>query len=146
MPSTASTQPVVAHALNQKAGVHLGRSTSSHGVVEFFIRCGTCNVHHIDKLYRCSSPNECNHTFRHHCPIEAAEAVLLVLDASCHHGALRGMEAADCATGYRDEQAGEERRVLHGVMVSEGFGKAENLLPLEPRYTAGHIKDFAEFI
>ena len=32
------------------------------------------------------------------------------------------------------------------IMLLEGFGKAENLLPLEPRYTAGHIKDFAEFI
>ena len=32
------------------------------------------------------------------------------------------------------------------ITLLEGFGKAENLLPLEPRYTAGHIKDFAEFI
>ena len=32
------------------------------------------------------------------------------------------------------------------ITLFEGFGKAENLLPLEPRYTAGHIKDFAEFI
>lgn len=32
------------------------------------------------------------------------------------------------------------------ITLFEGFGKAENLLPLEPRYTASHIKDFAEFI
>jgi len=32
------------------------------------------------------------------------------------------------------------------ITLFEGFGKAENLLPLSPRYTAGHIKDFAEFI
>jgi phosphoglycolate phosphatase len=32
------------------------------------------------------------------------------------------------------------------ITLFEGFGKAENLLPLEPHYTAGHIKDFAEFI
>ncbi len=32
------------------------------------------------------------------------------------------------------------------ITLFEGFGKAENLLPLEPRYTAGHIKDFAEFV
>lgn len=32
------------------------------------------------------------------------------------------------------------------ITLFEGFGKAENLLPLESRYTAGHIKDFAEFI
>ncbi len=32
------------------------------------------------------------------------------------------------------------------ITLFDGFGKAENLLPLEPRYTAGHIKDFAEFI
>ena len=32
------------------------------------------------------------------------------------------------------------------ITLFEGFGKTENLLPLEPRYTAGHIKDFAEFI
>ena len=32
------------------------------------------------------------------------------------------------------------------ITLFEGFGKAETLLPLEPRYTAGHIKDFAEFI
>ena len=32
------------------------------------------------------------------------------------------------------------------ITLFKGFGKAENLLPLEPRYTAGHIKDFAEFI
>ena len=32
------------------------------------------------------------------------------------------------------------------ITLFEGFGKAENLLPLAPRYTAGHIKDFAEFI
>lgn len=32
------------------------------------------------------------------------------------------------------------------ITLFEGFGKAENLLPLEPRYTAGHIKDFAKFI
>ena len=32
------------------------------------------------------------------------------------------------------------------ITLFEGFGKAENLLPLEPRYTAGHIKDVAEFI
>ena len=32
------------------------------------------------------------------------------------------------------------------ITLFEGFGKAENLLPLKPRYTAGHIKDFAEFI
>ena len=32
------------------------------------------------------------------------------------------------------------------ITLFEGFGKAENLFPLEPRYTAGHIKDFAEFI
>jgi phosphoglycolate phosphatase len=32
------------------------------------------------------------------------------------------------------------------ITLFEGFGKAENLLPLEPLYTAGHIKDFAEFI
>ena len=32
------------------------------------------------------------------------------------------------------------------ITLFEGFGKAENLLPLEPRYTAGHIKDIAEFI
>ena len=32
------------------------------------------------------------------------------------------------------------------ITLFEGFGKTENLLPLEPHYTAGHIKDFAEFI
>ena len=32
------------------------------------------------------------------------------------------------------------------ITLFEGFGKAENLLPLEPQYTARHIKDFAEFI
>ena len=32
------------------------------------------------------------------------------------------------------------------ITLFEGFGKAENLLPLEPCYTASHIKDFAEFI
>ena len=32
------------------------------------------------------------------------------------------------------------------ITLFEGFGKAENLLPLEPRYTAGHIKNFAELI
>ena len=32
------------------------------------------------------------------------------------------------------------------ITLFEGFGKAENLLPLEPLYTAGHIKNFAEFI
>ena len=32
------------------------------------------------------------------------------------------------------------------ITLFEGFGKAENLLPLEPLYTAGHIKDVAEFI
>ena len=32
------------------------------------------------------------------------------------------------------------------ITLFEGFGKAENLLPLEPRYTAAHIKDFADFI
>ena len=32
------------------------------------------------------------------------------------------------------------------ITLFEGFGKAENLRPLSPRYTAGHIKDFAEFI
>ena len=32
------------------------------------------------------------------------------------------------------------------ITLFEGFGKAENLLPLSPRYTAGHIKDFAKFI
>ena len=32
------------------------------------------------------------------------------------------------------------------ITLFEGFGKAENLLPLSPRYTTGHIKDFAEFI
>ena len=32
------------------------------------------------------------------------------------------------------------------ITLFEGFGKTENLLPLSPRYTAGHIKDFAEFI
>ena len=32
------------------------------------------------------------------------------------------------------------------ITLFEGFGKAENLLPLGPRYTAGHIKDFAKFI
>ena len=32
------------------------------------------------------------------------------------------------------------------ITLFEGFGKAENLLPLSPRYTAGHIKDFAELI
>ena len=32
------------------------------------------------------------------------------------------------------------------ITLFEGFGKTENLLPLEPCYTAGHIKDFAEFI
>ena len=32
------------------------------------------------------------------------------------------------------------------ITLFEGFGKAENLLPLEPRYTAGHIKDVAELI
>ena len=32
------------------------------------------------------------------------------------------------------------------ITLFEGFGKTENLLPLEPRYTASHIKDFAEFI
>ncbi len=32
------------------------------------------------------------------------------------------------------------------ITLFEGFGKTENLLPLSPRYTAGHIKDFAKFI
>ena len=32
------------------------------------------------------------------------------------------------------------------ITLFEGFGKAENILPLAPRYTAGHIKDFAELI
>ena len=32
------------------------------------------------------------------------------------------------------------------ITLFEGFGKAENLLPLSPRYTTGHIKDFAKFI
>ena len=32
------------------------------------------------------------------------------------------------------------------ITLFEGFGKAENLFPLSPRYTAGHIKDFAKFI
>lgn len=32
------------------------------------------------------------------------------------------------------------------ITLFEGFGKTENLLPLEPCYTAGHIKDFAKFI
>ena len=35
---------------------------------------------------------------------------------------------------------------INCITLFEGFGKAENLLPLGPRYTAGHIKDFAEFI
>jgi len=35
---------------------------------------------------------------------------------------------------------------IDSITLFEGFGKAENLLPLEPRYTASHIKDFAEFI
>ncbi len=35
---------------------------------------------------------------------------------------------------------------IDSITLFEGFGKAENLLPLEPRYTAGHIKDFAELI
>ena len=32
------------------------------------------------------------------------------------------------------------------ITLFEGFGKAENLLPLSPRYTTGHIKDFAKLI
>jgi len=32
------------------------------------------------------------------------------------------------------------------ITLLEGFGKRENLLPLNPRYTATHIKDFSEFI
>lgn len=32
------------------------------------------------------------------------------------------------------------------ITLSEGFGRPENLLPLEPKYTAGHIKDFAELV
>ena len=32
------------------------------------------------------------------------------------------------------------------ITLFEGFGKAENLRPLSPRYTTGHIKDFAKFI
>lgn len=32
------------------------------------------------------------------------------------------------------------------ITLLEGFGRPENLLPLEPKYTAGHIKDFAELI
>lgn len=31
------------------------------------------------------------------------------------------------------------------ITLLEGFGKPENLLPLQPRYTIGHIKDFASF-
>lgn len=32
------------------------------------------------------------------------------------------------------------------ITLLEGFGRPENLLPLEPKYTAGHIKDFAELV
>ena len=32
------------------------------------------------------------------------------------------------------------------ITLLEGFGRPENLLPLEPKWTAGHIKDFAELI
>lgn len=32
------------------------------------------------------------------------------------------------------------------ITLLEGFGRPENLLPLAPKYTAGHIKDFAELI
>lgn len=31
------------------------------------------------------------------------------------------------------------------ITLLEGFGKCENLLPLEPRYTVGHIKDLVAF-
>lgn len=32
------------------------------------------------------------------------------------------------------------------ITLLEGFGRPENLLPWEPKWTAGHIKDFAELI
>lgn len=32
------------------------------------------------------------------------------------------------------------------ITLLEGFGRPENLLPLEPKWTAGHIKDFAELV
>lgn len=32
------------------------------------------------------------------------------------------------------------------IALLHGFGKPENLLPLQPKWTAGHIKDFAELV
>ncbi|PWJ65536.1 MULTISPECIES: HAD family hydrolase [unclassified Fibrobacter] len=35
---------------------------------------------------------------------------------------------------------------IDSIICLKGFGRPENLLPLEPKYTAGHIKDFAELL
>ena len=117
-------QPIVAHPLYQKARIHLDRTASSHGIIELLIRRSACHVEHIDELDGGSSPDEGYHSFRHHRSVEATKAVLLVLDATGHHGALRGMEAAYCSASYRDEEAWKEVRIADGIMVAEGFGYA----------------------
>ena len=120
-------QPIVAHPLNQKAGIHLDCSASRHRIVELFIRRRARNVEHIDKFHRSRSPNECNHAFGHHRSVEATKAVLLVLDATRHHGTLRGVESAYCSAGNCDEDAWEERRIADRIMVGKSFCKAGNI-------------------
>ena len=121
---TGIAQPVVAHLVDQQTGIHLHRSAGCHGVIEFLVGSTSRDIQHIDELHCGGCPDESHHTFRNHSTIEATEPVLLVLDASRHHGALRGMETADCTASYRDEQPGEQRSVFHGIMVCEGICNA----------------------
>ena len=115
------TQPVVTHPFHEKARIQLHRSTGSHRIIEFLVWRCSCNIHHIHELHCCSSPDKSNRTFGHHRSVETAQTILFVLDATCHHRALRSMETAHCATGYGNEQAWEQGRIGNRVMIGKGL-------------------------
>ena len=82
---------------------------------------------------RSRSPDECHDAFGDHGAVEHRLGVLLVFQAACHHGRLRGMGTADGTAGYRHEHHREYGR---GVVF-----RAETLPHLgqcRPSHQQGH--------
>ena len=67
----------------------------------------------VEEIHRHRGPYQGNDALGNHRTIEDRTAHLLVLHASSHQRTLGGMETTDCTAGDGDEEAWEERTLLH---------------------------------
>ena len=101
--SAQHTEPVVAHEIDN----HRCRSVESFG-------SSTCNLlvarlrSVVEEPHSHRSPNQSYHSLSNHCTIEYGSSLAFRLQAASHQRTLRSVKTANCATGYSDEEAGED--------------------------------------